>query len=547
MLYLTLQHITKSYGPQLVLDIDRFQIHEGQRIGLIGQSGAGKTTLVRLIMGDILPDTGRVERRCPIAYIAQNGDGQGGDPAVLKTLGVSHLQRQETVSGGERTRRAIAQALSEQAPLLVADEPTTHLDMQGCALIEQQLTHYAGSVLLVSHDRQLLDAVCTHIVELEDGRLTVFAGNYSDYLAHKSRLRDSQEAAYAQYREEQARLRRSALAAAERSRKVRKAPSRMGLSEARLHRMEGRQTAGVLSRQAKALQTRLERLPAQERPRDLPDIRMLLTPSSPIVSQTALSAQGLDLFAGTKRLLTDAHFTLPAGSHTALVGPNGAGKTTLLRAIAQGREEINRAQGLRLGILSQHQGLQPDATVLEAARSWGDRSQTDARLILAALEIKGDAVHKPCGVLSGGERVRVALARLMLSDCNCLLLDEPSNALDLYALEALEEVLATYAGTLLLISHDRRLIDRTADRLLVIEKGRLVLFDGPWSAYEASRRKPKSQAGQDLAQTALRMRMAAISGQLNGSLRQEEADRLEQEYLDLAAQLRTLEGGRGAQ
>ena len=139
----------------------------------------------------------------------------------------------------------------------------------------------------------------------------------------------------------------------------------------------------------------------------------------------------------------------------------------------------------------------------------------------------------------------MALARLMLSDCNCLLwANRPA---DLYALEALEEVLATYAGTLLLISHDRRLIDRTADRLLVIEKGRLVLFDGPWSAYEASRRKPKSQAGQDLAQTALRMRMAAISGQLNGSLRQEEADRLEQEYLDLAAQLRTLEGGRGAQ
>ena len=533
-------------GDRRLLNLDHLCIYDGDRIGLIGENGAGKSTLLAILAGDRRPDSGWVRKSCTVALIRQTGDAEDALSGQLRSEFTAPESR-AGLSGGEQTRRRIAGALSTGAPLLLADEPTTDLDAGGIARLTERLAAHDGALLLVSHDRSLLNRLCTRIWHLEDGRIADYPGNYASYQAQFERRRERQQFEYDQYRAEARRLRAAAQQRAEWASSVKKAPKRMGNSEARLHTREYTNSVLTQSHAKQKLQARLERLEKKERPRDLPDIRMALGAASPIAARTALTAHIESLRAGEGQLLRDARFTLPTGSRTALLGPNGCGKTTLLRALrgetdVEWRGDIRFNPGARLGWFDQDhaRALALERTALENVRDASALPEADCRTILARLNLRGDDVFKPAGVLSGGERAKVALARLLAGDYNLLILDEPTNHLDLFTLQTLEALLARYGGTLLFVSHDRAFVQAVATRLLRFEGRSLVPFEGTLARMEAEQARDRSAEQKQLEITALQMRMAALAARMAKPKKGDRPEALTAEYDALSEQLRAL-------
>ena len=547
-LLLEANHIQKSYGGQSVLSIERLRIYDGERIGLIGENGAGKSTLLAILSGELTPDGGDVRRYGPVTVIHQSGEARLEASRHMASEFRAPGQR-EGLSGGEQTRRRIAGALSEGAALLLADEPTTDLDAAGIARLRQRLAEHRGALLLVSHDRELLNALCNRILHLEDGKISDFPGSYADYQLELERRRAHQQFEYDQYRAERSRLKAMAQKKAEWAASVKKAPKRMGNSEARLHTHA--YTNAVLKQSAakRIVQDRMERLEVKERPRDLPDSRMALGVAHPIEAKTALTARCRSMQAGGRTLLSGADITLPTGSRTALMGENGSGKTTLLRALRGNPSPGTRYDGAvrfnpgaRVGWFDQDhaRGLDFDATALENAMASSTLPESTARTVLARLNLRGDAVFKPVRVLSGGERAKIALAKLLLSDSNVLVLDEPTNHLDLFTMEALEELLSGYGGTLLFVSHDRAFVSKVATRILTLEGGRLTAFEGTLSAMEEEAGRDRRAEALALEVSALQMRMAALAGRMSAPRKGDHPEQLSAEYDALAARLREL-------
>ena len=546
-----------SFGPRTILEIKELKIYDGDRIGLIGENGAGKTTLLRVLSGEREPDAGTVRRFSEIAFIRQMGEADGESDARLRSE-FDAQEHREGLSGGEQTRRRIAAALSRRAHLLFADEPTTDLDAEGAAQLRRELAAYDGAMVLVSHDRSLLDALCTKIWHLEDGEITEFPGNYTDYRAELERRRAFQQFEYEQYRGEQARLRASIQGNRERAGQMKKAPTRMGNSEARLHKMETRQISEQLHKARRQLESRLSHMEVKERPREDAAVRMELGASRPVAAKVALEVRGLRLWAGEKSLLAGAALTLPTGTRTALVGPNGCGKTTLMRALAgraagDGRLLVGEAEGssdrairfnpaVRVGWFDQsHQStLDPGRSALENVMRQSAHAESDVRTVLARLNLRGDDVFKPVGVLSGGERGRVALAKLLLSEANLLLLDEPTNHLDVFALEALQEMLSGYRGTLLFVSHDAAFSEAVATRFARFEGEKLVSFEETQARQAEREQRDRAAEQAQLEISVLQMRMADLAARMSAPRRGDSPEKLNAEYQALAEQVRAL-------
>ncbi len=550
-LLLSAVDIRRSHGLHTVLDIPRLEIFSGDRIGLIGENGAGKSTLLRILSGEEEADGGSVRRLCDTAFIRQWGRAEGEIGAAVGALFRAGEDR-EGLSGGEETRRRIALALSRDVPLLFADEPTADLDREGTGLLCRELKAFPGALVLVSHDRALLEENCRIIWCLEDGRITVFPGAYSAWRAERQRQREHQAFEYEQYRAEKKRLQGAMQQKREWASSVKKAPSRMGNSEARLHTREYTNAVIRQSAGAKKLQDRIDRLEKKERPRQDPGIRMALGSRFPIRARNALTVRVDSLSAGGRVLLKDTGFSLPSGSKTALIGANGAGKTTLLRAAAgqippgvvfRGEAAFNPAARWVLFDQSHERALDMDRTVLENVLADSSFREPDARTVLARLNLRGDSVFKRAGVLSGGERAKTALARVLLSDANLLILDEPANHLDIFTLEALEGLLKDYAGTLLIVSHDEALLDACAGRVVRLEEGRLITLEGTAADIRAGEARPREEGSMDVS--LLEMRLAALAARMASPGKGDRIEILEQEYLDIAEQLKKARSGAG--
>lgn len=542
-LLLCAENLRVLFGLRTIFSIDLIEIHDGDRIGLVGDNGAGKSTLLSVLHGDRAPDEGIIRRLSKSAIVRQFGEVAQTDEidsavqARLRAMEAVH----EGMSGGEMERLRIARALSVRAPLLFADEPTTNIDFEGIVQIQKALSAHQGALVLISHDRSLLDAICTTIWELEDGKLRVFPGNYSAFKAQKELDINYQRDAYAEYRAEQERLRESMIALSQSSRDVRKAPKRMGNSEARLHkRGKGTGAKKKLDKAVSNLQSRLDQLEVKERPREEAKIKMGLQDRGGIHSATAVRADDLTLAAGGRTLLSNARFTLPTGKRTLLVGPNGCGKTTLLRAIRDEADGIRHSPGVTIGWFGQEtmDTLDLSKTLLENVMLQSVLPLHETRTLLARMGLGASDMEKPAAVLSGGERAKAALARLMAGDATLLLMDEPANHLDLHALESLEEMLASYQGTLLLVSHDRRMIDHIAQRVLVFENGTLATYEGNLTEYEA-RRAPESN-NDAMSEDILRMRMSVLAARMSAPKKGDQPALLLEEYDAMAAELQQL-------
>ena len=535
------KNITVDFGGENVLNIDRFTVYDGERIGLIGENGAGKTTLLRILAGELTPDTGRVERFGEVSFIHQMGlTPETADAAYMSLFGAQEAR--EHLSGGEKTRLRLAGAYSRSAHVLLADEPTTDLDADGIELLTGQLISYPGAVVLVSHDRRLLTDVCTSIAELKNGSLTLFPGSYADYVSERERQREFQQFEYDQYRSEKARLTRAIQFEREAASQKHHLPSRMGNSEARLHKREATVAEGQLHKVRKALESRLDRLEVKTRPDEDPEIKMLLGAFSPIVSNKAVEIRNLTLTVPGKTLFTCGGASLKTGTRTALTGKNGVGKTTLIRAILDGNPAVRVSPGVKPGYFGQdHEDvLNMRASVIENVMRVSAADESTARTVLAQLNLRGDEVYKPCSVLSGGERAKVCLARLLVADVNLLILDEPTNHIDLYTAEALEELLSSYRGTLLITSHDRAFTESVAQRLWIIENGRLTEFEGNLQALHEQQNNASAPQDGSIEITMLEMKLADLAARLGKPKKGDKPDELSAEYDALQQKIRFL-------
>lgn len=542
MLVLHARNIEKYYGDRLIIELDDLEVFNKDRIGIVGMNGAGKTTLLDMLAGALEPDSGIVERYAEISYIRQFEAGEGeADPKVLKEFGIQNIEH-ETMSGGELTRLKISRALGSAKGILFADEPTSNLDIKGIELLQSKLLQNEGAVILISHDRELLDAVCTRIIEIEDGKVKKYKGNYSEYRRLKELERKRQLFEYEQYTGEKKRLESTLMEREVHAAAIRKTPKRMGNSEARLHKRESTEIQKKLRQAVKSLETRLEKLEIKEKPKDEIEIKMELRQVENPVSKTLIRGRGIHIRFGKRVLLEDASFEINNGSKVALIGENGTGKTTLVKRVIQGHDTINRTQGVRIGYFDQMlEVLKNDRTILENVMETSIQREHIVRTILARLLFKREEVFKKVAVLSGGEKVKVAIAKLITSDVNLLILDEPTNYLDLLSTEAQQSLLREYEGTVLMVSHDRRFIDQVATKLLILENKKLTSFEGNYGQYQQwleERKKPDNNT--EMEELALRMRLAQITSRLSIPSKGDNMEELDRQFKEITHKLREL-------
>ena len=538
MIILACSEITMSYGTDKILENITFNLQAGEKAGLIGVNGAGKSTLFKIIYGSIQPDSGNIflSRGQKLGFLDQNSGldtsstiwnemlstfaplirmedrlknletrismekdsgaldshmkeydnlrekyaREGGYEynsrvrGVLRGLGFSDEQFQlgiHTLSGGQKTRLALAKLLLEEPDLLMLDEPTNHLDISALEWLEDFLKDYKKGVFIISHDRYFLDAVTTTTLELENCLCRKYTGNYSEYVKQKAVDREIQQKHFDQQQKEIARME----AFIEQQRRWNR--------EKNIIAAESRQKA-------------IDRMEKLEAPKVLPGkikitFKSAITSGNDVLSTEALSKE----FPG-KPLFSGIGFELKRNETVFLLGPNGCGKSTLLKILAgrllQTSGTFEYGHKIILGYYDQElQDLDESRTVLEEVWDTDDGlTHTQIRNVLAQFLFTGEDVYKPVGILSGGEKSRVALAKLMLSGSNFLLLDEPTNHLDINSREALEEALMSFDGTILAVSHDRYFIRKLATRIIEMTGDSLMDYKGDYSYYLEYRKSP---------------------------------------------------------
>ncbi len=528
-LYLQAENIVVSFGEQKVLDFDRLTVYQGERIGLVGANGAGKTTLLRVLSGELEPDGGTLKTMCDTHYFRQFSEGVDPyelDGKEMKTMQVQDKVWQETVSGGEDTRMRLAWMFSSGKTLVFLDEPTANLDRKGITLLKKKLLEL-DTMIIVSHDRALLNAVCTRIVEIRDGRLTSYDGNYDDYSQQKEQAVQRQWTEYENYTSEKRRLEKVYLQKKEKAASIEKLPKGMSPREARLRNFISHHPKDAKARRmegsAQNVLERIEHLEVKEKPRELPkirpDFRLTNPPENAVVirgedicfsyetgrpcpvptgfTDASLAAGNAMMVFGTggslrngngKEIFRDASFQIRNRSRVAIVGENGAGKTTLLNLI---RQEYTPDSGsvyvvpkASIGLLDQNMAsLDYEKTVLQNVMEVSVQTESIARTVLARLLLSAGDIRKKAGVLSGGERIKLAFARLFVGRANVLILDEPTNYLDIPSVEALEEMFSEYEGVLIFVSHDEAFIRGCATEILEVRDGKIINYPGTPEEY----------------------------------------------------------------
>ncbi|EAX46333.1 ABC transporter related [Thermosinus carboxydivorans Nor1] len=422
-----------------------------------------------------------------------------------------------TFSGGQKTRISLARALIRRPDFLFLDEPTNHLDIAMVEWLEEFLTGYPGAVLIISHDRYFLDRVATSILELEDGELTAYPGNYSRYLDQKAERLEAELRAYA------------------------KQQAYIAKTEAFIRRYR----AGVKARQARGRQAQLERLERLAAPSEAARLDFVL-PALGECAERVAELSDVTAAYGDHIVFEGLSLLIRRGEGVALVGPNGAGKTTLLKLltgeVAPTAGRVKLGSRVRIGYFSQeHESLNPLNRVLDEIMLEFGLGEERARQYLGAFLFSGDDVFKTVGDLSGGEKARLALLKLMLTGANFLILDEPTNHLDIPAKEAVEEAILAYPGTFLAVSHDRYFLDKVADRVVELADGRLTEYAGNYSYY----REKKALAARQAAAAAAPVKPPAAKKEKRPRPRRQDAakrlQRLEAEIAGLEAELAALE------
>ncbi len=487
---LSVSNIEKTYAGRTLFAGVSFHIQRGERIGLVGPNGAGKSTLFGLLMGDGSPDAGNVmwEKGASVGFLPQESAPVGSE-TVLE-LALSHIPEHlaweaepkakkilaglafrqsdfdraaKTLSGGWVMRAHLARLLVQEPDLLMLDEPTNHLDLESLLWFQTYLQMYPGAILMISHDREFLNALNDSILEIARGTVTRYSGNYDDYVREKAARSAQHESAYANQQREVAKLQRFVDRFKAKASKAASAQSKMKL---------------------------IEKLDVLDAPDGSEKSVKFRFPQPPRSGQRVINIKNLDFSYGTTPVYTGLDLEVERGQRTVLVGPNGAGKSTLLKLLAgvlkyQGGSR-DLGYNVKLGYFAQYRmdTLNPKHTVLQSAQDQPTPvPEVAARTLLGSFLFRGEDVFKPVGVLSGGEKTRLALVKLLLDPPNFLLMDEPTTHLDMGSIDALIGALSQYDGTLVFISHDVHFIRSIASTVLHIDAGRVTPYAGDYQYY----------------------------------------------------------------
>jgi len=528
---LQLMNLSLSFGGQDLFRNLNWHLRKGDRVGLVGPNGAGKTTLFRIIIGQLEPDGGSVHRgrEVTIGYLPQEGIAVGGrslfaetcaalpqlaeiqreltaihealetnsldgeehdeliarygdlqhrfealggfraDAEVAKVLtGLGFREEQfeqgtETFSGGWQMRIALAKLLLQQPDILLLDEPTNHLDLDSLLWLENYLRTYNGSIVIISHDREFLDRMVTRIAALHRQMLTEYTGNYSTFERQFEEALEAHQKAYEEQQEEIARIQRFIDTFRYNARKASQVQSRVKLLD------------------------KLERI---EPPQSVPKGVKFHFPPAPRSGRVTLELQNISKRYDTLQVFTDLNLILERGDRVALVGVNGAGKSTLSRILAGVESPTSGEQRLGYQVVldyyaqQQADRLQSDNTAYEeVARNARLEVVPELRTLLGAFLFSGDAINKKVAVLSGGEKSRLALAKMLLQPSNVLILDEPTNHLDIRTKDVLREALLLFGGTFVIVSHDRYFLKGLVTKVLELRDGQLIVYPGTFEEF----------------------------------------------------------------
>lgn len=530
MIDIALKAIEKYYGAYHLLKGVTFEIQQGERVALLGGNGAGKSTLFKIIAGDERYDQGErsLRRGASIGYLRQFPEEAPNctvrealyspfkqvlaiqdemaileaqmrtDPSesLLEKYGklqaLFEMQNGYTIddriqqvcsglkidanwfekpfhglSGGEQTRVQFGKLMLQSPDILLLDEPTNHLDLASIEWLEEYLSDYRGTIVVISHDRYFLDKVVCKVVELTDGHAETYPGNFSAYIQEQEARRQAQ---LRRYQEEQKKI------------------AQLEAATKRLHEWGRNADNPKMHRQAFCIEKRIERMERTEKPSAARKMSNRFTATSHC-SQVVLNAERLSIAVGGRTLLQEAALQVRAGERIAILGPNGSGKTTLLRIIAGELQPhmgtVKIGESVRGAYLPQTIVFQdPTCTILETVRATLCENETQLRRRLARFNFLQEDVHKAVGSLSGGEKSRLKLCMMMADQLNLLLLDEPTNHLDIASREWLEAALTDFDGAIVFVSHDRYFINRFATRIALLANGSLTYFDGNYDQYK---------------------------------------------------------------
>ena len=542
MLSVELNRVKKYYGDRLILDIEDLKIYLKDRIGIVGLNGAGKTTLIDILSHKIQSDEGWVKIHGKHEYISQLETPlyKNISNEMASKFGIANTWN-DNMSGGEKTRFKLAHSLSNDSLILFADEPTSNLDIEGIQILEERLLEYGGALVIISHDRDVLDKLCNKIIEVENGKIKTYNGNYTEYREQKEQERQRALFEYNEYQNEKKRLEGVISETSQKSKSIKGPPKRMGNSEARLHKMGGQKAKATLDKKVKNLRKRIEHLEEKEKPLDQRKAKIDILDSNKLHSKVIIEGKNINKKFDFKVIFKDAEFSIFNGNKVALIGPNGCGKSTLIKMIVDHDPAIKIAHGAKIGYFSQDMSiLDDDLSIIENVMNTSIHSENFARLLLARLLFKGDSVYKKVGVLSGGEQVKVSFAKIILQDINLLILDEPTNYLDIDSLEAIESTLKDYDKTLLLVSHDRRFISSIADHIMTIEDYKIHIFKGRYEEY--LERNNKSNEGEEIQRQiiVLETRLSEVIGKLSIESKKEDLEELDKEYYGILGEIKKL-------
>lgn len=542
MLIFEISNLKKYYSDRLILDIETFKLYSEDRIGIVGLNGVGKTTLMDLISGKINPDEGTIKLYGNYSYITQFGFDESVDTNKVMIRKFKTLNSYEAfMSGGEKMRLKLAQSFSDTKDFIIADEPTSNLDIKGIQELEQNLKIYKGALLVISHDRSLLDTVCNKIMEIENGKIKIYNGSYDQYKLQKEQELSRQNFEHEQYIKEYGRLQNAITEKRQKTASIKKAPSRMGNSEARLHKMGDQNARKKLSKSIKAIESRISKLEVKEKPKEISKVKIDISQKN-IYSKIVIQGKHINKHFDKRCIFKDAEFNIYNGWKTALIGDNGTGKTTLVKMILSGECGIKINPNAKIGYFSQDLNiLDENLSIIENMKISSLHDETFIRIVLGRLLFKNDDIYKKVSILSGGEKVKAAFAKMLLQDINVLILDEPTNYLDIYSIEAFESALKEYSGTLLLVSHDRKFVDAIADHLLIVEENKLIRFTGTYSDYIQKRSSVKTSTDSIEDQTMiLKNRLTEVLSRLSMPSKNDDIATLDAEYKSLLKQLNEL-------